>query len=139
MAVLGGGPLGPTRDMLDAPAAKSRKTGSALGKLDSFKDKLKASNLADDAAQAEKKHKDELAAEKEKALAKYRVSATEPAAGGSAGSSASAANCPDNDERLSFSDIWKEGEEESTSDWLSGSGLKFHTTADKAFSMDSKR
>merc|ERR1712232_1062051 len=45
----------------------------------------------------------------------------------------------DPDERKTLSDLWKEGDEEADSDWLSGTGLKFHTTADKAFAMDSKR
>merc|ERR1712176_447985 len=45
----------------------------------------------------------------------------------------------DPEERKTLSDLWKEGDEEADSDWLSGTGLKFHTTADKAFAMDSKR
>lgn len=134
----------PTLQLGPTPPAKSRKLGSSAGPaMNSFKDKLKASTLADDAARAEQRHKDELAAEKEKALAKYKAApageSTSVGSSSSTAAAAAAANCPDNDERLSFNDIWKEGEEESTSDWLNGGGLKFHTTADKAFSLESKR
>merc|ERR1712183_753891 len=52
---------------------------------------------------------------------------------------ASSAGTPDDDKKLTFSEIWKEGDEEGDGDWLNGQGLKFHTTADKAFSMDSKK
>jgi len=45
----------------------------------------------------------------------------------------------DPDKRLTFADIWQEGEEESSTDWLRGSGLKFHTTADRAYEMAEKR
>mmetsp|Transcript_42198 Transcript_42198/g.94888 ORF Transcript_42198/g.94888 Transcript_42198/m.94888 type:complete len:505 (-) Transcript_42198:54-1568(-) len=40
-------------------------------------------------------------------------------------------------EEGTFSAVWEEGEEESTTDWLSGGGLKFHTSADKAFKLES--
>mmetsp|Transcript_37843 Transcript_37843/g.87885 ORF Transcript_37843/g.87885 Transcript_37843/m.87885 type:complete len:508 (+) Transcript_37843:13-1536(+) len=36
-----------------------------------------------------------------------------------------------------FAAIWDEGDEESTADWLSGTGLKFHTSSDKAFKLES--
>merc|ERR1719401_2312132 len=32
--------------------------------------------------------------------------------------------------------IFDEGVEETSSDWLSGDGLKFHTSSDKAFRLD---
>mmetsp|Transcript_63281 Transcript_63281/g.150934 ORF Transcript_63281/g.150934 Transcript_63281/m.150934 type:complete len:504 (+) Transcript_63281:98-1609(+) len=40
-------------------------------------------------------------------------------------------------EEGTFSAIWEEGDEESTTDWLAGGGLKFHTSADKAFKLES--
>merc|ERR1712008_569158 len=87
------------------------------------------------------KHKEELEAEKEAALAKRQPSAAE--AGSSAPAAAVAAPKPmlppDYDERKTLNDIWKQGEEDSTDDWLSGKGLKFHTTSDKAFAMDAKK
>lgn len=46
---------------------------------------------------------------------------------------------PDAEKKLTFNEIWKEGEGEAEEDWLGGKGLKFHTTADKAFAMDSKK
>lgn len=121
------------------------------GKLGGFKDRLKASRLPEEAQQAEKKHKDELEAEEKAALAKLAEKEAAAAAaagsaakppgqgGGSAGSGAAAPQPPDADEKVSFSEIWAEGDEESSADWLSGKGLKFHTTADKAFSMDQKK
>lgn len=42
-------------------------------------------------------------------------------------------------EEGTFASIWQEGDEASTSDWLAGSGLKFHVTADKAFEMQSRK
>jgi len=38
-----------------------------------------------------------------------------------------------------FAAIWAEGDEEADKDWLSGGGLKFHVTADKAFKLDRDR
>jgi len=38
-----------------------------------------------------------------------------------------------------FAAVWKEGDEESTSDWHATHGLKFHTTADRAYAMDALR
>jgi len=43
---------------------------------------------------------------------------------------------PDKEEGT-FSAIWEEGDEESSKDWLTGAGLKFHVSADKAFKLDS--
>lgn len=134
-----------------AQAAAKKASGAredVTGKLGGFKDRLKASRLPEEAEQAEKKHKDELEAEEKAALAKLAEKAAAAAGsvakppgevGGSAGSGAAAPQPPDADERVSFSEIWAEGDEESSADWLSGKGLKFHTTADKAFSMDQKK
>jgi len=36
-----------------------------------------------------------------------------------------------------LSAIWEEGDDEGDDDWLAGGGLKFHTSADKAFKMES--
>eukprot|EP00931_Biecheleriopsis_adriatica_P087427 TRINITY_DN618_c1_g1_i2.p1 TRINITY_DN618_c1_g1~~TRINITY_DN618_c1_g1_i2.p1 ORF type:complete len:267 (+),score=94.72 TRINITY_DN618_c1_g1_i2:38-838(+) len=117
-----------------AASSKTAKTMGALaklkeaqGKLSSFKDRLKASSLPADAAAAETKHKEERAKEEAEALAKISSSAADE----------SKASTPDSDERLSMNDIWKAGEadEEEGGNWLDGKGLKFHTTADKAFSM----
>lgn len=117
------------------------------GRLGGFKDRLKASRLPEEAEKAEKRHKDELEAEEKAALAKLAekgaaAGSEAKAAGQSGGSSSSGATAPqppDADEKVSFSEIWAEGDEESSADWLSGKGLKFHTTADKAFSMDQKK
>jgi len=52
---------------------------------------------------------------------------------------------PDFDERLTMNEIWKAGEGDGApggdedGSWLEGGGLKFHTTADKAFSMAKQR
>lgn len=111
-------------------AVKRQETKAKLSALASFKDRLRESNLPEAAADAEKKHKDSMKEEEAKALAKT-----------SSSSEAAAEKPPDLDERLSMNDIWKasEGDEEGSGDWLQGNGLKFHTTADKAFSMAAKR
>lgn len=127
-------------EVVQGQVAKKSLFGDFGTRISSFKEKLKASSLPGEAALAEQKHKTELEAEKEKALAKSSLhGAAAASAPATSSSAATAPRTPDEDERLSFADIWKEGEEESSSDWLSGRGLKFHTTADKAFSMDSKR
>mmetsp|Transcript_35382 Transcript_35382/g.75432 ORF Transcript_35382/g.75432 Transcript_35382/m.75432 type:complete len:241 (+) Transcript_35382:129-851(+) len=113
------------------PPTKSRKTANAE-KMKAFQEKLKSSSLPEEAAVNEKKHKDEIKREEEEALAKLSFGPGRDLA-------PTKAKTPDEDERLSFNDIWKEGEEEGDADWLSGGGLKFHTTADKAFAMDSKK
>lgn len=147
---------GGLQDVLGRDRPRKAAAGNLHDKLGVFKEKLKASNLPAEAAESEKKHREELEAEKEKALAKSSLAAAASAAasaasaaraGGSdyAGAGARALPDPDapakedSDRRIAFAEIWKEGDEESSSDWLSGGGLKFHTTADKAFSMDSKR
>lgn len=45
----------------------------------------------------------------------------------------------DEPEDGTFAAIWNEGDEEADTDWLSGGGLKFHVTADKAFKLDRDR
>jgi len=109
--------------------------------LGSFKSKLKSSSLPDEAAQAERKHKDEIRAEEAEALAKSSSSSSAPsaAAAGPAPAEGKGRGKGDVDEKITFSEIWQEGDEESAADWLGGGGLKFHTTADKAFSMDARR
>jgi len=42
-------------------------------------------------------------------------------------------------EEGTFSAIWDEGDEEGDEDWLSGAGLKFHTSADKAFKLEAMK
>eukprot|EP00927_Polykrikos_kofoidii_P068557 TRINITY_DN63905_c0_g1_i1.p1 TRINITY_DN63905_c0_g1~~TRINITY_DN63905_c0_g1_i1.p1 ORF type:complete len:252 (-),score=47.59 TRINITY_DN63905_c0_g1_i1:93-848(-) len=120
---------------------------NALSKLSDFKDRLKSSKLPADAEDAERKHKADLEAEEAKALSKRArppsSSDTKQACRrGDVGENPSSVAKPaaeGGDEKVTFSQIWQEGEEESTADWLTGGGLKFHTTADKAFAMDSKR
>mmetsp|Transcript_40616 Transcript_40616/g.73120 ORF Transcript_40616/g.73120 Transcript_40616/m.73120 type:complete len:250 (-) Transcript_40616:56-805(-) len=102
------------------------KLKEAQSKLSSFKDRLKASNLPEAAEKAEQKHKEDVEEEKRKALEKYSKKPSE-------------GSTPDSDERLTMNDIWKQAEEDTTENWLDGGGLKFHTTADKAFSMASGR
>lgn len=99
--------------------------------LASFKDRLKSSKLPEQAAAAEQRHREEVEAETQKALAQKERRNQElkdkPA--------------PDFDERLTMNEIWKAGEggDEEDGGWLEGGGLKFHTTADKAFSMAKQR
>lgn len=109
---------------------KRQETKVKLSALASFKDRLRESNLPEAAADAEQKHKDGTKEEEAKALAKA-----------SSSSEVAAEKPPDKDEKLSMNDIWKasEGDDETSGDWLEGKGLKFHTTADKAFSMAAKR
>merc|ERR1712232_305868 len=38
-------------------------------------------------------------------------------------------------EEGTFAAIWEEGDDEADADWLSGAGLKFHASGDKAFKM----
>ncbi|CAJ1412524.1 unnamed protein product [Effrenium voratum] len=102
-------------------AASHKEMKSSLA---DFKDRLKTSQLPEQAAAAEQRHREELEAETAKALA-----AKEKREG------------PDADERLTMNEIWKAGEggDEEAGDWLGGEGLKFHTTADKAFAMANQR
>mmetsp|Transcript_2278 Transcript_2278/g.8938 ORF Transcript_2278/g.8938 Transcript_2278/m.8938 type:complete len:257 (-) Transcript_2278:117-887(-) len=135
----------------EAPQGQKRKASTlSLDKLGTFKDKLKSSNLAAEAAESEKKHKDEIRKEEVEALAKSKAAAASSSSLGLAkplslgpakppSLGPAKPSPPDEDERITFAEIWKEGDEEGDSDWLTGGGLKFHTTADKAFSMDSKR
>eukprot|EP00933_Yihiella_yeosuensis_P034679 TRINITY_DN2815_c1_g3_i4.p1 TRINITY_DN2815_c1_g3~~TRINITY_DN2815_c1_g3_i4.p1 ORF type:complete len:259 (-),score=86.41 TRINITY_DN2815_c1_g3_i4:113-889(-) len=124
-----------------AKAAKSQAAQSAEyrqhteNKLKDFKDRLKSSNISDAAAAAEAKHKADIAREEAEALEKYGHKASESS------SSSRKRSAPDDDERLSMNEILNraEGEEGDDNDWLGGKGLKFHTTADKAFSMDQKK
>eukprot|EP00930_Biecheleria_cincta_P080215 TRINITY_DN68339_c0_g1_i1.p1 TRINITY_DN68339_c0_g1~~TRINITY_DN68339_c0_g1_i1.p1 ORF type:complete len:242 (+),score=71.62 TRINITY_DN68339_c0_g1_i1:129-854(+) len=111
--------------------AKKQESKAKLSALASFKERLRESDLPEAAADAEKKHKESMKEDEAKALAKT-----------SSSSGVAAEKTPDLDERLSMNDIWKasEGDDESDGgDWLQGKGLKFHTTADKAFSMAAKR
>mmetsp|Transcript_79131 Transcript_79131/g.218962 ORF Transcript_79131/g.218962 Transcript_79131/m.218962 type:complete len:226 (-) Transcript_79131:200-877(-) len=41
--------------------------------------------------------------------------------------------------RGTFAEVWHEGDEQSAADWHTSSGLKFHTTADKAYAIDARR
>lgn len=52
---------------------------------------------------------------------------------------AKANKLPEEKEEGTFSAIWDEGDEESTKDWLTGRGLKFHVSADKAFKLESMK
>lgn len=115
---------------LGSATPKRQEGKSKLSALASFKERLRESNLPEAAADAEKKHKESMKEEQAKALAKT-----------SSSSGVAAEKPPDQDEKLSMNDIWKasEGDEEESGDWLQGKGLKFHTTADKAFSMAAKR
>mmetsp|Transcript_54090 Transcript_54090/g.118432 ORF Transcript_54090/g.118432 Transcript_54090/m.118432 type:complete len:510 (-) Transcript_54090:38-1567(-) len=45
----------------------------------------------------------------------------------------------DKKEEGTFSAIWHEGEEEGDKDWLTGGGLKFHVSGDKAFKLASDK
>lgn len=112
----------------EAASARGGKTKVEIG---SFKDRLKSSGMADQAAAAEKKHKAEETAKNEELISKAREVG--------ASSSKKSDEGDEVDKKVTFSEIWKEGDEESEKDWLGGGGLKFHTTADKAFSMDSGR
>ncbi|CAK9060641.1 Pentatricopeptide repeat-containing protein At2g31400 [Durusdinium trenchii] len=98
--------------------------------LADFKDRLKGSKLPEQAQAAELKHREDLEQETQKALAANERKMQELKG-----------QAPDFDERLTMNEIWKAGEggEEDSGDWLEGQGLKFHTTADKAFSMASQR
>jgi len=121
-----------------------KSKSDAKAALTTFKDRLKASTLPEDAAASETKHKeaekaeiimiDHVPAETEKAVAKLGV----PAAAKSKPRAP-----PDSDPKLTMNDIWKASEADDDaegSDWLKGGpGLKFHTTADKAFGMDHKK
>lgn len=99
--------------------------------LANFKDRLKSSKLPEQAAASEQRHKEELEMETQKALQvkekRNQELKDKPA--------------PDFDPRLTMNEIWKAGEggDEEEAGWLEGGGLKFHTTADKAFSMAQQR
>mmetsp|Transcript_22641 Transcript_22641/g.52825 ORF Transcript_22641/g.52825 Transcript_22641/m.52825 type:complete len:272 (+) Transcript_22641:80-895(+) len=121
-----------------APASTGRAGSGSISssqaamqaQLASFKDKLKSNSLPSEAEAAEKRKKEEFAAE---IAAKAAVAEPEQKEEGSK----PAVEDPDNP--ITFSQIWQEGDEQGSGDWLTGQGLKFHTTADKAFAMDSRR
>jgi len=101
--------------------------------LASFKDRLKSSKLPEQAAAAELRHREELETETHKAL---------QAAKDKRNQELKDKQAPDFDERLTMNEIWKAGEgggDDEDGGWLEGAGLKFHTTADKAFSMAKQR
>mmetsp|Transcript_4114 Transcript_4114/g.7536 ORF Transcript_4114/g.7536 Transcript_4114/m.7536 type:complete len:254 (+) Transcript_4114:58-819(+) len=118
----------PSEDKSSPRVPLSQK--EATHKLADFRQRLRGSRLPDEAVAAETRHRQELEAETAKALAANEEKRL-------------AKNAIDSDERLSMNDIWKAGEgaddDHSAADWLGGQGLKFHTTADKAFSMAEKR
>mmetsp|Transcript_28836 Transcript_28836/g.66468 ORF Transcript_28836/g.66468 Transcript_28836/m.66468 type:complete len:243 (-) Transcript_28836:63-791(-) len=124
------------------PSKPSEAVGSALARpgggtpsaahaavqvqMSSFKDRLKGSALPTEAEAAEKRRKEEFAAEVAASNATLAAKEQKPAV-------------EDPDNPISFSQIWQEGDEQTSENWLAGGGLKFHTTADKAFAMDSRR
>mmetsp|Transcript_60679 Transcript_60679/g.112575 ORF Transcript_60679/g.112575 Transcript_60679/m.112575 type:complete len:240 (+) Transcript_60679:75-794(+) len=92
----------------------------------SFKDRLKGSALPSEAEASEKRKKEEFAAEVAASNAAIASKEQKPAV-------------EDPDNPITFAQIWQEGDEQTSENWLEGGGLKFHTTADKAFAMDSRR
>lgn len=119
-------------------------SGAAMLSLGSFKTKLKSSFVPSSSmptapATTEPVTTAPVTTGLESDSAAPAADVANPVAADPAIGSTKKAATPDEDVRLGFNDIWKEGDEETDSDWLSGKGLKFHTTADKAFSMDSKK
>eukprot|EP00929_Paragymnodinium_shiwhaense_P054192 TRINITY_DN27155_c0_g1_i1.p1 TRINITY_DN27155_c0_g1~~TRINITY_DN27155_c0_g1_i1.p1 ORF type:complete len:259 (-),score=74.27 TRINITY_DN27155_c0_g1_i1:226-1002(-) len=141
----------PVANTEDEPMPKKRKGSAALlnpfkigsnpkgrgeKQVDGFKERLQASQLATDAEAAEKRHKEDKKAADEEVLENNKKKEKSL---GELLAEKNARDTPDDDKRLGFNDIWQEGDEEGDTDWLNGNGLKFHTTADKAFSMDQKK